>query len=197
MIARQGARPGACALLVAVLGCDDGKPTGAAPPSRVVAIASKQGGDELADFCDVRPHGDSGPSFAFPPVDGPLPGGSGPRWINVWATWCPPCVEELPLIKKLEAGLQQGGSPVALTLLSVDTSGEAVTKFAAAHPEVTGSLRLSELDALEPWLVSIGLDKGATLPVHVFVSATGHVTCARTGAVSEADAPKLKRLLAK
>lgn len=40
------------------------------------------------------------------------------RWVlvNLWATWCPPCVRELPALQKL----QQAFSPTTLTVLTVN-----------------------------------------------------------------------------
>jgi hypothetical protein len=99
------------------------------------------------------------------------------------------------LLRKLEAGFKQSGSAVSLALLSVDATPAAVDTFQASHPEVAGSLRIAELSKLEQWLTSIGLDKGATLPVHVFVDPAGKIICSRTGAFSESDVPRVKKLL--
>ena len=186
----------AALLGLGVFGCDESKPGGAAPPSRVEAITSTSDNDKPSDLCDVVPAAGSAPTFAFPELAGSAPvAGSGYRWINVWATWCPPCIEELPLLRKLEADFKQSGSAVALVLLSVDATQAAVDTFQAAHPEVVGSLRIAEFSKLESWLTSIGLDKGATLPVHVFVDPAGKVICSRTGALGESDVPRVKKLL--
>jgi cytochrome c biogenesis protein CcmG/thiol:disulfide interchange protein DsbE len=83
-----------------------------------------------------------------PPVSSALPvlGGSGSRsladfkgkvvLVNVWASWCPPCVDELPLIEQAHKTLaKQGG-----TVLGIDVkenSGaalEAVDKFGLSYP---------------------------------------------------------------
>lgn len=181
--------------LVFVSACDESKGGSAAPPPRVEAIASKSSDDKPTDLCDVVPAAGSAPSFAFPELAGQAPVGSGYRWINVWATWCPPCVEELPLLHKLGAEFRASGAKVTVQLLSVDATQAAVDTFQAAHPEVAGSLRIADFDKLESWLTSIGLDKGATLPVHVFVDPNGKVICSRTGAISESDVPRVKRLL--
>lgn len=48
--------------------------------------------------------------------------------LNVWATWCPPCVEEMPTLNKLQARL--GGRDFAVLALSVDRGGAyAVQSF--------------------------------------------------------------------
>jgi thiol-disulfide isomerase/thioredoxin len=183
-------------LLAGLLGCDEGKSPPAAPPSRVEAIAAKVDDDKPTDLCDVVPAASAAPRFAWPPLAGPVPAAaSGYRWINVWATWCPPCIEELPLLRKLQAEFGSSGSAISLHLLSVDAEASAVSAFEVDHPEVGGTLRIADLAQLEPWLASIGLDKGATLPVHVFVDPAGKVLCSRTGALRESDAPRLRRLL--
>jgi thiol-disulfide isomerase/thioredoxin len=166
--------------------------------SRVEAVSAKAPSASAAELCDAVPQRDTAPSFAFPAaLEGTPPREPGPRWINVWATWCPPCVDELPVVRKLEAALAKQRSPVKLSLLSVDTSAEAVSQFARAHPEVKGSLRLSDDKQLEPWLLSVGLDRGATLPVHVFVHGDGKIACVRTGAIRETDLSAIAALLSR
>jgi thiol-disulfide isomerase/thioredoxin len=186
------------ASLLLAVACDKSPAESAAPAGRVVAVAARPSTQSAADFCDVAPASGAAPSFTLPKLADGAPAETsarGFRWLNLWATWCPPCIEELPLLRKLEAELKSQGVPLTLTLLSVDTSAEPVAEFARKHPEVTGTLRIAELAALEEWLPSIGLDRGATLPVHVFVSPDGEVKCARTGAIDESDIPRIKALL--
>lgn len=40
--------------------------------------------------------------------------------LNLWATWCPPCVAEMPTLAKLQA--EYAGQPVAVVPVSVDTA---------------------------------------------------------------------------
>lgn len=176
--------------------CGDSSPS-APVASRVEAVAAKAPSASAAELCDTVLTRGSAPTFAFPtPLEGAPPTETAPRWVNVWATWCPPCVDELPIVRRMEAALTKLGSPVKLSLLSVDSSASAVAQFAAAHPEAKGSLRLADDKQLEPWLFSIGLDRGATLPAHVFVRADGKIACVRTGAIKEADLPAITALLA-
>jgi len=44
-------------------------------------------------------------------------------------------------------------------------------------------------------VVSLGLDKGATLPIHVFVDPQGGIRCARTGGVGRTDQAVVQRIL--
>jgi thiol-disulfide isomerase/thioredoxin len=178
--------------------CDD--TTSAAPPpsteGRVVAVAASGKKATESDLCDVHKPAGEAPTFGFPPLDGAAPPqGPGYRWVNVWATWCPPCTEELPLIARFRDQLNQAGTKVELVFMSVDQTPDVVNTFRAKHPEVGGSLRVTDPAQLEAWLGSIGLDKGAPLPIHVFIDPAGKVRCARTGALRESDFPLVKSLL--
>lgn len=46
--------------------------------------------------------------------------------LNVWATWCGPCREEMPALDRLQARL--GGSQFQVVALSIDREGLAVVK---------------------------------------------------------------------
>ncbi len=48
--------------------------------------------------------------------------------LNVWATWCPPCREEMPALDALQA--QLGRTDFTVLALSIDSSGiEAARQF--------------------------------------------------------------------
>jgi thiol-disulfide isomerase/thioredoxin len=184
---------GALLLLVAC----DGASTSPPPPSRVIAVQAEDEGS-LEELCEVAPSARDAPVLTWPELaSGAAPGAPREaRWINVWATWCRPCVEEIPLLTSWVARLRGEGSPVELVLLSADTSDEVVATFRAEHPDTPASLRVASPEALRAWVASVGLDAGAGLPLHVFTDARGRVRCARSGAVSEEDYLRIRTLLA-
>ena len=48
--------------------------------------------------------------------------------LNIWATWCAPCREEMPTLDRLQAEL--GGPDFEVVALSIDRGGfDAITKF--------------------------------------------------------------------
>ena len=52
--------------------------------------------------------------------------------LNIWATWCPPCVEEMPSMEKLHQELKDEGFKILA--VSIDVSGaEAVIPFMKKH----------------------------------------------------------------
>lgn len=89
------------------------------------------------------------PQFQLPGLDGQEVAST--RWVgkilvlNFWATWCPPCLRELPLFDALqstraEAGLQVIG-------IAIDNQGD-VENFLAEHP-VSFPILLGDTDAIE------------------------------------------------
>ena len=76
--------------------------------------------------------GDRAPEFRLPAPDGRQVSLAELRgkvvMVHFWATWCPPCVEELPTLAKLQQDLT--GADFAMLAVSVDEGGgEAVTAF--------------------------------------------------------------------
>lgn len=65
------------------------------------------------------------PDFAFPGLDGKMVKLTDYRgkvvFINIWATWCPPCVEEMPSMQKLYKELE--GKGFEILAVSIDSLG--------------------------------------------------------------------------
>lgn len=51
--------------------------------------------------------------------------------LNFWATWCPPCVEEMPSLVTLQSHLKDKG--VTVLAVSLDVDGDAYRKFLKDH----------------------------------------------------------------
>lgn len=53
-------------------------------------------------------------------------------FINIWATWCPPCVEEMPSMENLYRAMK--GTGFDMLAISIDKGGEdVVRKFVKKH----------------------------------------------------------------
>jgi peroxiredoxin len=80
--------------------------------------------------------GSSAPDFTFPDLNGKSVKLSDYRGkvvlLNIWATWCTPCVEEMPSMERLYQKLK--GQEFEILAVSIDTSGaEAVLPFMNEH----------------------------------------------------------------
>ena len=51
--------------------------------------------------------------------------------LNFWATWCPPCVEEMPSLVYMQRRLK--GKGVVVVAISVDVDGNAYQQFVKNH----------------------------------------------------------------
>ncbi len=76
--------------------------------------------------------GQSAPDFTFPDLDGKEVSLSDFRgkvvFVNIWATWCPPCREEMPSMQKLYERFK--GQDFEILAVSIDADGrEAVAPF--------------------------------------------------------------------
>jgi thiol-disulfide isomerase/thioredoxin len=149
------------------------------------------------EFCDVYHGADQAPKFALPELAPDSvgaedePGADAWQWVNVWASWCVPCIEEMPLLVKWEAEIDA----LDLVLVSADESAAQVDEFRQKHPQTPESLLIAAPDDLKPWFETLGVDQGAPLPVHIFVDPADKVRCVRAGGVGEGDLAAVERLI--
>jgi len=53
--------------------------------------------------------------------------------LNIWATWCPPCVEEMPSIEALHRDMASQGLKVVAVSIDAGNARGAIQAFAADH----------------------------------------------------------------
>ena len=103
--------------------------------------------------------------------------------LNIWATWCTPCREEMPALDRLQARL--GGTDFEVVALSIDQQGaQAVRKFYDEVGVKALALYIDPSAQAGFKLATIGL------PTTIIVDRAGREVGRRVGP-AEWDAPKL------
>ena len=101
--------------------------------------------------------------------------------VNFWASWCPPCVEEMPALDKLQQEfLQQNVLFVGIGIDSPSNIREFLSKTPVSYPIVIGGLEGSNISK------QLGNSQGA-LPYTIIINAKGKATYRKLGKISEDD----------
>jgi len=121
--------------------------------------------DPLPDFLRNGPT----PDFQLPDAAGRTVSLSGQRghavMLNFWATWCPPCVDEVPSLEDLAQRLD--GSDMRLLAVSVDDDWDKIRSFFAK-----GSKMGVLLDTSHDVPKKFGTEK---FPETFLIDATGRI----------------------
>jgi len=101
-----------------------------------------------------------------------------PLVLNFWATWCPPCVEEMPMLDRFHR--EQGDRGWQVAGLAID-SAEPVREFLSRHP-VGFPIGLAGAKGVT-LARSLGNQRGA-LPFSVIYDASGNLISHKLGALT-------------
>ena len=165
----------------AVAGCDREKPgaeQAATPQANVSAGEAAAGAAHFVHQVDRSQAGKAAPTAAFKgPDDAPVTLAAfrgRPLLVNLWATWCAPCVAEMPTLDALAA---QQGERMTVIAVAQDLQGAAV---------VDPWFQKAGLKALQPYLdPKNGLLDAASsaLPTSILYDAEGRELWRVVGAI--------------
>jgi thiol-disulfide isomerase/thioredoxin len=163
-----------------IAGCDREKAGGGQPADGQANISAGQakGVGQFEYMIDRSHKGEAAPTAAFTgPDDAPvtLAAFKGkPLLVNLWATWCAPCVAEMPTLDALAA---ESGERMAVIAVAQDLQGAEV---------VDPWFQKAGLKALQPYLdPENGLLDAANsaLPTSIFYDAEGRELWRVIGAI--------------
>lgn len=104
-----------------------------------------------------------------------------PVLVNFWATWCPPCIEELPMIDRFFK--EHAGNGWQVIGLAIDQP-TAVRKFLEKTP-VSFPMGLAGLEGTD--LVKQLGNAAGGLPFTIVLSANGGIAARKMGKIEAAD----------
>ena len=163
-----------------IAGCDREKQPGgqAAQGQANVSAGQAKGIDQFEYVIDRSHKGEAAPTAAFRgPGDAPVTLASfrgKPLLVNLWATWCAPCVAEMPTLDALAA---KNGETMRVIAVAQDLKGAEV---------VDPWFQKAGLKALQPYLdPENGLLDAANsaLPTSIYYDAEGHEIWRVIGAI--------------
>lgn len=190
----------ALAMILALAACPD-EPQGP-PPKRFDAVKRESRSAKAAEvFCEKTftsgaRKWTAPPEQPVPSVSG-APAAAGWRWINFWASWCTPCLEEMPLLSRWKETLDRDGVSLSFELWSVDDDRAAFEGALRSRDRFpAGGIHwLRSSDDLPSVLESLGVEKDSAIPIHALVDPSGDLRCVRVGAVGENDFGTVKTII--
>jgi len=105
------------------------------------------------------------------------------KWVivNFWATWCSPCIKEMP---DISAFVARRKDVAAIGLAFEDTDKAEVLAFAKAHPV---KYPLAQVDVYAP---PADFDTPRGLPTTYLIAPDGRVAKTFTGPITDTDLEK-------
>jgi thiol-disulfide isomerase/thioredoxin len=107
-------------------------------------------------------------------------------YVDVWATWCAPCIEEIPESKKLIASFE-GNDGVEFLNVSIDRNFDAWKKFILGDKEWKGTHINQQKDQIDSFWRAY---KMAGVPTYILIDQNGRIVDAKASRPSEGKIKK-------
>jgi cytochrome c biogenesis protein CcmG/thiol:disulfide interchange protein DsbE len=141
---------------------------------------------EKDQFVESTMIGQPLPAFALEPAFAGLPGastgdftGGRPRLLNIWASWCLPCIAEAPQLEALKA---QGAEIIGI---AIRDRPEDVANFLGRHGNPYARIGSDPISEVQLAIGSSGV------PETFVIDAKGVIRYQHIGDIRESDVPKL------
>ena len=186
----MSSRSGVALILLLAAGCTKQSP---APEQANTQQAAADAGTAVhpplvAGAVDRTHKGEAAPAGALTGLDGqPLTLAAfrgKPVLVNLWATWCAPCIAEMPTVDRAAQAL---AGKVAVVALNQGDDAAKVAAFLKDKP-------LTHARPLLDKAMAVSMTLSANLPTTILYDATGHEIWRATGGRDWASADSLKLL---
>lgn len=109
--------------------------------------------------------------------------------LNIWATWCPPCRQEMPSLDRLQA--QLGGGEFQVVALSMDAGAKALDQIKYFYASVGIKHLAVYLDADAAAIFTL---KAVSVPTTLLLDRQGR-ELGRMSGTAEWDSPQIVKAL--
>ena len=107
--------------------------------------------------------------------------------VNFWATWCRPCIKELPYFERLQK--KYADKKVKVILVAVEDAEKKVTIYIKKKKIKTQVYLLTDAK-VDDWVPKVNKDWDGAIPVTLFLNGATQKRDFHMGALTEAELNK-------
>ena len=117
-------------------------------------------------------------------------------WVSLWAAWCKPCKEEMPLLSSWAADVRKRGGALRVLFLSIDDDERQLNRYIEGDGAglVGEFVWLKDEAARARYYSALGISNPPTLPVQAILDPSGLLRCVRVGSISRHELDEAAKL---